>query len=156
MRRAVLLLTPIAVLALATGSAAAATKVALTPRNGHPTTKFVVRFRNPAATGTVSSLNRIETLLVSGPQQAKRCVSNASIPLPGAAQGQRMRVTLNPKRFGDRWCVGRFHGWVTLRQRFVCGPPLAMVCPQLMVAPQTLARFSFRISRTRQRPSATN
>jgi hypothetical protein len=163
-RRALALLTSIAALTLAGGAAAATTKVTLKPRNGHPATKFVARFRNPASTEILAPLTPTETLLVSGPLTAKRCVSSASRLLPAAAVGQPMRVTLDPKRLGGRWCLGRFHGSVTLRQRFSCGPPLEMVCPpiscgppryivcpQLLVAPQTVARFSFRISRAPHR-----
>jgi hypothetical protein len=50
MRRVLALLTPIAALGLAAGPAAAATKVTLNPRNGHPAIKFVASFSNPAST----------------------------------------------------------------------------------------------------------
>jgi hypothetical protein len=43
------------------------------------------------------------------------------------------------------WCAGLWHGTVVQSEVLHCNPLPALVCPQLVVAPLTLARFSFRV-----------
>ncbi len=141
----------VAVLALASG-ALAQVRVTLNPRSGGPATRFMVIFDNPGATGTTGSLARHETLVVNGPRSGRRCVSSAAMQLPSTGQGDRVRVMLDPKRLGGVWCVGRFAGQVIERQSSVCPPGHA--CPQFIIAPRTIARFTFRVRRRAHRAKA--
>jgi hypothetical protein len=123
-------------------SAAAATRVSLKPGSGRPTTTFVVRFRAPVRTGTFGTLTSHYRLYASGPK-GRGCLSNVSITLRATRRHAHVRVSLNPKRLGNPWCAGRFHGRIVETQAVICRKPLA--CPQIVIAPRTIARFSFRV-----------
>jgi hypothetical protein len=121
------------------------TPASVTPVTGGPHSSFTVSLRNPSLTGITSQWQRWDTVGVVGPHQAG-CVSSATAVMPGATLHARVRVKLNPSRLGGRWCVGRFRGTIVENQRFVCGP--ARVCPELVIAPRTIARFTFRVTKT--------
>ncbi len=131
------------------GTAQALVRVALRPGTGGPRTGFVLRFRNPSRTGVVAGTRRVDRVLVSGPR-ASRCVSALTYGLRPAAAGAGMRAVLRP---GGRrpWCTGRFHGRLVAYASTACTPGPARACPLLVIAPRTLARFSFRV-----RPSPSN
>jgi len=122
--------------------------VHVTPGTGGPLTTFRLTLRNPTQTGTINTLERFDAVTVSGPSRAG-CVGTGRMTLPVAAAGQIIRVALSPARMGNgqvrTWCAGTFHGIVVQITRFMCGPPL--LCPELEVQPQTVARFSFRVAR---------
>ncbi|GAC1577729.1 MAG: hypothetical protein NVS3B18_11450 [Candidatus Dormibacteria bacterium] len=119
----------------------ASVRIVLSPSSGGPRTAFVLRFRNPARTGTVSGIRRVDRVLVSGPHVAG-CVSSLTVRLAPAAAGARVRSVLRP-RGRRRWCSGRFHGRLVASQSITCTPGPARACPLLVNAPRTLARFSF-------------
>jgi hypothetical protein len=121
------------------------TPASVTPATGGPHTSFTVSLRNPSLTGITPEWQRWDTVGVLGPHRSG-CVSSATAAMPGAGFHARVRMKLNPARFGGRWCVGTFHGTIVENQRFVCGPE--RVCPQLVIAPQTIARFRFRVTKT--------
>jgi hypothetical protein len=63
-------------------------------------------------------------------------------------------VALSPARLAGAgtggatsWCAGTFHGRVVMTERLLCGPP--RLCPMLMIRPQTVARFRFKVTRPR-------
>ena len=60
-----------------------------------------------------------------------------------------VRTTLNPARLGGRWCAGTFHGRVVESERIICGGPPVDACPQLVIAPRVIARFTFRVTTTK-------
>jgi hypothetical protein len=132
--------------------ALARTRVTLRPGSGHPATKFVVSFRAPDQTGTIDLVRRRDTLSVRGPKRHRGCVSSVNMTLRAHRKGRLVKVTLNPKRLGGVWCAGRFRGRIVEFQQVVCQPHLA--CPQLMIAPRTIARFSFRVKRAPAKPGS--
>jgi hypothetical protein len=136
------LLMAAAIVLSLSGVGVAKTRVSLTPASGSSTTRFVVHFRSPDRTGRIGTLRRSYVLRVTGPK-ARRCVSAVSVTLRPVVKGHRVTVTLNPKRLGGVWCVGRFRGRITELQRPVCSPHLA--CPQFIIVLRTVARFSFRV-----------
>jgi hypothetical protein len=145
-----LVLVLVSITALATAvAAAAATRVYMQPGSGHPTTKFVVRFRSPDQTGSLGSIRRQDVLSATGPSGGTGCVSSISIDLSRTAKGRRVRVTLSPRRFGHVWCVGRFRGRITETETIICLPTRA--CPQIEILPRIVARFSFRVKPARTR-----
>jgi len=125
------------------GTAQASVRVALRPGTGGPRTGFVLRFRNPSRTGMVAGTRRVDEVLVSGPR-ASNCVSTLTYSLRPAATGAGMRTVVRP---GARrhWCTGRFHGRLVAYESTACTPGPARACRLLVIAPQTLARFSFRV-----------
>lgn len=125
------------------GAAQASVRVTLRPGTGGPRTGFVLRFRNPSRTGMVAGTRRVDEVLVSGPH-GSGCVSTLTYSLRPAAAGAGMRTVVRP---GGRrhWCTGRFHGRLVAYESTPCTPGPARACPLLVIAPQTLARFSFRI-----------
>jgi hypothetical protein len=123
------------------------TKVTVTPGTGGPRTTFHFRFRTPASTGVTTPWGRADTLSVSGPKR-RGCVGGGGATVPLSVAGTMMRVTLNPAHLGGRWCTGTFQGEIVENQRMICSPAPVDVCPQLTVAPQVVARFTFRVSRT--------
>ena len=121
------------------------TKVSVTPGSGGPRTHFTFRFRVPVAAGTVGSVTRRDTLSVSGPRVAG-CVSRASATLRRARKGSRARLVIGPGAVSrGGWCAGLWHGTVVQTEVLRCNPGPAHACPDLVVAPRTLARFRLRV-----------
>ena len=113
------------------------------PSVGGPRTAFTVSVRIPTQTGTFGQLRRSDSLTVTGPSH-RRCVGSASMLLPARAAGSTVRLRLVPGRRPAHWCTGTFHGVVTESQTVQCGgPPQQIVCPMLMIRPQTIGRFRF-------------
>lgn len=137
---------PLALLVCAVfaSSAAAKARVSVAPSTGKPTTSFVIRFRAPNATGNSSTVHSHYQLTVSG-NRGKRCTRGASVAMGPTRRGQRVRVALRPKGSGRVWCVGGFHGTITQISRVVCNPINQIVCPEIEIAPVTVAHFSFRV-----------
>ncbi|HEY2320173.1 MAG TPA: hypothetical protein VGH67_17830 [Solirubrobacteraceae bacterium] len=126
-------------------SAGPSTRVSVKPGSGGPRAHFAFSFRVPVALGSFGSLIRRDALSVSGPRST-RCVSRASSTLRKARKGARARLTLTPGAAGrGGWCPGLWHGTVVQTEVLRCTPGPARVCPDLVVAPRTLARFRFRV-----------
>jgi hypothetical protein len=147
MRRMVIAWLPALALLAAGPVSAAATGPALTPvkvapRAGGPRTRFRLSFSNPSQTGRSGLLDRHDVLSVSG-ARGHACRSAWSRTLAPAQSGAKVRVILSPGRSG--WCADRFQGQVVEDQRVVCSP--GQLCPDFAVAPRTIARFDFRVSR---------
>jgi hypothetical protein len=116
------------------------------PGSGGPGTHFAVSFRVPVAVGTFGSVVRRDTLSVSGPR-GTHCVSSAAATLRRARKGAQARLTVRPGAAArGGWCVGVWHGTVVQSEVLRCSPSPAHVCPALVVAPRTLARFRFRVT----------
>jgi hypothetical protein len=153
MRRGVVVLVAGLALAFApaagalTAGTAATTKVAVTPGTGGTHTRFRFSFRMPTATGLAGGWSRVNMLSVDT-RMRSGCVWEASSALPRLPAGRMMRVSLNPSRLGGSWCTGTFHGEIVESQRIICSPLPVDVCPQLVIAPQVLARFKFRVTTT--------
>jgi hypothetical protein len=145
----------VAVAAVAAAPAQAASlapsmKVSVTPGSGGPRTHFAFRFRVPAAIGTFGSVVRSDTLSVSGPR-GSACRSSATATLRKARKGARAELALAPRPgSAGGWCTGQWHGTLVQTEAVHCAPGPAIVCPALVVAPRTLARFRFRVT-----PAAT-
>ena len=116
------------------------------PGTGKPTSAFSVSLKLPAATGLSGGLQRSDSVAVSGPHHSG-CVSSASMTLPSDPAGTTVDARLAPKHFGGHWCMGTFRGTVTETQTVQCGPVEARVCPQIVIAPETIGRFRFRVTR---------
>jgi len=141
---AVALTAVLAASALA-ASVGPSTKVSVTPGSGGPRSPFAFRFRVPVAIGTFGSIIRRDTLSVSGPKAAG-CVSRASATLRKARKGSRARLAIAPGAVSrGGWCAGLWHGTVVQSEAVHCAPGPAIVCPDLVVAPRTIARFRFRV-----------
>lgn len=153
-----MLIVAVGALVLAAASVASAiplgtgrgVKVRVSPRRGHPRTTFRFSLRLPSRLPVMIRWARRDTLSVIGPHR-HGCVAAASVELPTASAGAEVSVRLNPARLGEdgRWCVGRFHGTVVETERLVCSPPpVYIMCPEIVIAPQVIARFTFRVTRT--------
>jgi hypothetical protein len=137
----------VAVMAVAQAATAGlSTRVSVKPGSGSPRTRFTLTFRVPQATGTFGSIIRTDTLSVSGPRH-DGCVSGTAMTLRSAKRGARAMVTLTPgpvRRGG--WCAGQFSGKVVQSEAVRCAPGPAIACPDLVIAPQVIARFRFRVT----------
>jgi hypothetical protein len=126
-------------------SAAAAVPVYVSPMSGGPTTTFVVRFRAPSATST--ALHRRYVLYASG-GRGSRCTSNVSLGIGATSIGSHVRVTLKPRGRAGTWCTGKFRGRIMEYISTVCTPlRTAIVCADIVIAPQTIGRFVFSVHR---------
>jgi hypothetical protein len=131
----------VAAIAAAPASAAGsgpATRVTVKPGSGTPQTHFALRFRIPVATGRFGTVVRTDTLSVSGPR-GTHCQSAARRTLRPAKKGKRVTVTLRPGKGRGGWCAGQWHGTVVQSVAIRCTPTPVRACPQLVVAPQTIA-----------------
>ena len=135
---------------VASGPAARATtsthvRVTTTPKRGSLTTRFVIRFRAPVATGVVQNVRREFVLSLSGPTRPAGCVTEGSLELPAARAHANVKVTLRPRRFGGvRWCPGAFRGQIHEIQSPVC--PQREICPALVLLIGTVGTFSFHVT----------
>ncbi len=129
-----------AVPAVAQGSGA---HVTVGPPAGGPGTSFVVRFTAPERSGHIGSMNREYVVSVDGPGGSAKCVHSASQTAPRSSAHARVRVSVTPKSFGGRWCVGTFHGTVEDFETPVC-PPLEL-CPAFVVLVRRLGHFRFSV-----------
>ena len=127
-------------------TAVAKVRVSVTPSIGKQRTSFVVRFRAPSATGTFASIR--SHYVVSAAGRGKRCAASASVAMAPTRRGQKVRTTLKPKGRGRIWCVGKFHGRIVQISEVVCPPIPKMVCPDIEIAPKTIARFTFRVKKS--------
>jgi hypothetical protein len=135
--------------ALATSAVAAgaapSTRVSVKPGAGGPRTHFAVTFRVPVAVGTFGAVVRRDTVRVNGPR-ATGCASSATATLRRARKGARAKLTLGPGSVArGGWCAGLWHGTVLESVVLRCTASPARACPQLVVRPQTIARFRFRV-----------
>lgn len=156
MRRGVLvsvLATAVAMLTtlLVTSTAAGRTLISVRPGTGRSTTTFVIRFRHPDRTGLAGALRRTDVLTLTRSGAAHDCVARAALALPAAGQGQIVAVRLRPRRFGGRWCAGRFWGRIRESTGIVCVVSHP-VCPVPAIIWRTITTFSFRVRRA-GRPS---
>ena len=120
----------------------------LTPATGHRRTAFQLSFVVPETTERTATTTRRDIVsLVT--DRRRRCVWQGSLVLPYARAGTTQRVTLTPRRLHGRvWCVGTFVGDVVQEEILGCGPPqTAIMCPALVIRPQVIARFQFRVTR---------
>lgn len=124
----------------------------LKPSLGKPTAGFVLSFRAPARTGSFGALRSHYQVSASGPK-GTGCTSSVSIALRPTRRHGRVRVTLRPKGHRGVWCVGRFRGRVAELQTTLCQP--TRVCPDILIAPRTIGRFSFRVRKAQPAPGAT-
>lgn len=135
-----------AIAAASAGAAAlgATTRVTVKPASGTPHTHFALHFRIPVATGTFGTVLRVDTLSANGPAGA-HCQSAMRRTLRPAKKGRRVTVTLRPGKAGGGWCAGLWHGRILQSTAIRCDPTPARACPQLVVAPQKIATFRFRV-----------
>jgi hypothetical protein len=141
----VLALAVLSSLVFASG-ALAATHVTMKPGAGKPTTRFVASFRAPAQTGVFATVSSHYQLSASGPK-GKRCVSSTSINLRPTKLHAHVKVTMRPRGHGGVWCSGKFHGKIREFQSIVCRRINA--CPDIVIAPRTIARFSFTVKKAK-------
>ena len=60
--------------------------------------------------------------------------------------GSRVHLTLKPSGRGGTWCAGKFHGRIVEYISTVCQPlKTVIICPDIVIAPQTIGRFSFSV-----------
>jgi hypothetical protein len=133
----VILLGVLAAVASAAGHAGVA------PALGHRHTRFTISFHTEMATGTFAGTRRTDVVSVNGRQRGG-CVASRSVDAGAQLANALVKVHLGPGS-GHHWCTGLFHGEVVQSQSIICGPPQMIVCPQLVIAPQTIARFSIRV-----------
>lgn len=125
------------------GAAVRTARITVEPRTGTPSSRFVIVFRAPDATGRVGALRR-SYILSAGDRTAPGCAANASMRLAPTRARSRVRVTLNPRRFGPRWCSGRFHGRIEEIAEPYCPPH--RLCPAFVALIRTVGHFSFRVA----------
>ncbi len=136
-------------------SAVARVRAYVSPTIGRPATQFVIRFRAPNATTNTGTFHSHYQVYVSGSRGA-RCTSSESFALGPTTRGAHVRLTLKPKGSRGTWCAGTFRGRIVEFIINVCQPtPTAIVCPDILVAPQTVARFSFRVRKARPSTGGT-
>lgn len=133
--------------AVAEAFSAGSAPITVKPRTGGPHTRFVISFSVPQSTGRFGGLGRRYILGAAQSRLAPGCVSDVSVNLPDTRAHALMRVTLAPRRFGQRWCTGSFRGQIEELQAPVCFK--GKVCPAYVALIGTVGRFAFRVKATR-------
>ena len=126
-----------------TAVASAASQAGVPPAPGHRHTRFTISFHTQMATGAFAGIRRTDMVSVTGPRRSG-CIASRSVDAGAQPANALVKVRLGPGS-GQRWCTGLFHGAVVQYQSVICGPPQMMACPQPVIAPQTIARFSLRV-----------
>jgi hypothetical protein len=126
----------------ATGSSA---QITVAPASGGPKTTFTITFTAPSKTGKVGAMERTDAVTFTGPARRSRCVSSGGTGGAASAAGARVRVKLDPSRFGGRWCVGTFHGQIEETGRPICSA--GQLCPQFVVVLHRIGTFRFTVRR---------
>ncbi len=142
------------VCAVQASGAAAKVRVSVTPSIGKQRTSFVVRFRAPSATGSFATV-RSHFEVSASASKGKRCTASASVTMGPTRRGQKVRAALQPKGPRHVWCARRFHGRIVEISRVVCRPITQLECPDIEIAPLTIARFSFRVKKSTGGSSGT-
>jgi hypothetical protein len=119
--------------------------VSVSPGTGSTSRHFAVSFRAGVATGQSGLMVRSYRVTASASKRSG-CQWNAAASARPAAKGAMVRVTLSP---GERsaWCTGTYKGQVWLYQTVRCGPPVDIVCPQIVIRPLLVGTFTFRVTR---------
>jgi hypothetical protein len=147
MRPKVLIGRSAVVLALAAalpgGAEASTARIRITPSSGTPATRFSVRFTAPDSSGRVASFKREYVLSASGPNGARGCVGGGSWTAPNVKAHARVRMTLNPKPRGGKWCIGSFRGTIEEIQTPVC--PKGELCPAFVLLVRTVGHFRYHV-----------
>ncbi len=102
-------------------------------------TTFVLSFVAPTTTGTTGSTRVRDVLSTSNHPGSASCLGSVEIPISDHLRGLRMRVHLNPRKLGGRWCPGVYHGEVEELAQPVC--PRGEVCPAYVILRGRIARF---------------
>jgi hypothetical protein len=139
-----LLMTATALLICATAGATQfpTEQIDVKPHRGFRTTHFVISFIAPDRAGRIGATDRRYEVVAQGPTQPDRCVKGAVITVDRASAGQTVQVTLNPRKAGGKWCVGRFRGRVEEIREPVCE---VKPCPAFAILVHQLGTFSFRV-----------
>jgi len=118
-------------------------RVSVSPHAGSSRTHFAISFRAADTTGKVGSTFRYYRITASI-QGRSGCQSSVTTQAPAAKVGSQVRVVLSPG--GSRaWCAGTFQGTLWAGFSVICGPVQA--CPDIVVAPRMVGRFTFRVTR---------
>lgn len=145
------------------------------PKTGKTHTRFVVRFVPPASTSEgTTTISQIHYVVSASMRSHPRgCNSTVSSAVDHAVAGSMASVRLSPNNGHGRWCGGVFRGQIQEYVSTSCGgcpgpTHSAIVCPlnarsasgkprlcplkqarstgpDIMVAPQTVGTFSFRV-----------
>ena len=115
--------------------------VSVEPASGSPATHFVVAFKAAQSTAILSGDTYRVT--ASGPARAG-CQASIAVMAPRTHAGDHVRVKLAPKARGH-WCAGTFRGQVWNVLIPPC--PTGKACPAVVVPPQVVGRFTFRVKR---------
>lgn len=125
------------------------THASVRPAKVHPHTAVRVSFRQPTPAGLLPDVRIVERLHVQGPAHTSGCLDSAGMAIGAAPAGSMVHRTLRPGNIAH-WCLGRFHGQITLSRFPICDPgPIhgqSHVCPMYVVAPRTIATFGFRVT----------
>jgi hypothetical protein len=135
----------------ATGSS---TKVTVRPGSGRAQTRFAFTFRLPAAVGSFASMIRADTFSLSGPRGA-HCESGLETVLGAGRKGKKVTLRMRPGKGRGGWCVGQWRGAIVQTETFRCDPGPARACPDLAIAPKTIASFRFRVTGAAKAPAPT-
>jgi hypothetical protein len=117
--------------------------VHVTPAYGGLDTTFVLSFVASTTTGTTGSRRIRDVLSVSNHPGSASCLGSVEVPIPDHLRRLRMRVHLNPRKLGGRWCPGVYHGEIEELAQPVC--PREEVCPAYVILRGTIARFELHV-----------
>jgi hypothetical protein len=113
------------------------------PAHGGLDTTFVLSLVAPTTTGTTGSRRVRDVLSASNHPGSANCLPSVEVPIPDHLHGMRMRVHLNPRKLGGRWCPGVYHGKIEELARPVC--PRGEVCPAYVILRGTIAHFELHV-----------
>jgi hypothetical protein len=117
--------------------------VRVSPAQGGPEETFVLSFLAPTTTGTIGSTRVRDVLSASNDPGSASCLRSVSVPIAKHRGRQRMRLRLNPRNLGGRWCPGVYHGQIAEFQQPICQRGKA--CPAYVIRRGAIARFALHV-----------
>lgn len=140
---------PGSVRSLIQGTSAQMTRPTITPRQGGPSTVFVLRLTSRSRLGVRGVLNTEYRVSSAGPS-APGCVGAVARTIHRGEPGQRLRIVLGPAAVG--WCRGKYRGMIDLLEGPYCRHGaggakgiLSRPCPVFAIRLLEVGQFRWRV-----------
>jgi hypothetical protein len=123
-------------------------RIHVSPSSGSPSTVFVLTFRAPERIGRNGARQRHDLITAVAAKGAGGCITSINVHAPDAPSGERVRISLDPRKLGGSWCPGAYHGRIEELQGPSCRR--GKLCPTYPVTRGIVGLFTLHVKRGAQ------